>query len=128
MGLRTLAEADLGLILEDQAAGFGWPITLTSPQGATSRDLIGYSDDIAQAIDPDTGQLVSGRLVSVALRVSTLAAQGFALPYGVADQASRPWVVQFNDINANPYTFKVRQANPDRALGIVVCILEGYDP
>lgn len=107
--------------------GFGWPVTIISPQGVASTGLVGYSDDIAQAIDPDTGQLVSGRLVSVALRISTLSAQGFALPYGVANTDGKPWVAQFDDINANPYTFKVRQANPDRALGLVVCILEGYD-
>lgn len=127
MGLRTLAEQDLGLILEDEAFGFGWPITLRSPAGLQSTALIGYSDDISQTIDPDTGQLVSGRLASVALRTSTLLAQGFVMPYGVADAAAKPWVVTFADINGTAYTFKVRQTNPDRALGLVVCILEGYD-
>lgn len=127
MGLRSLAEADLGLILEDQAFGFGWPIVLQNPAGVQSVGLVGYSDDISQTIDPDTGQLVSGRLASVALRTSTLIAQGFAMPYGVADTAAKPWVVRFDDINGTPYTYKVRQTNPDRALGLVVCILEGYD-
>lgn len=128
MNLRQLAEADLGMILEDGATGFGWPITVVSPQGVSSFGLIGYSDDIAQSIDPDTGQLVSGRLASAAIRISTLTAQGLAIPYGVADSAVKPWRVQFDDINGNAYEFKVRQANPDRALGIVVCILEAYAP
>jgi len=88
---------------------------------------VGFSDDIAQSIDPDTGELVSGRLASVALRISTLHAAGFSLPRGVADTSKKPWVVKFNDINGRPHVFIVRQANPDRAAGLVVCILEGYD-
>lgn len=127
MGLRELAEQDLGAILEDSAYGFGWSITLTDPAGLTDSNLIGFSDDISQVIDPDTGQLVSGRLASVALRISSLLTAGFTLPRGVADQSSKPWVVTFNDINGTSHTFKVRQADPDRALGLIVCILEGYD-
>lgn len=127
MNLRELAEQDLGLILEDNVTGFGWPITVTDPDGLTSSDLYGYSDDIAQTIDPDTGELVSGRLASAALRISSLLTQGFTVPRGVADQSSKPWTVVFDDINGAAYTFKVRQANPDRAAGVVVCILEGYE-
>lgn len=127
MGLRELAEQDLGAIIEDSAYGFGWSITLTDPAGLTDPNLIGFSDDISQVIDPDTGQLVSGRLASVALRISSLLTAGFTLPRGIADQSSKPWVVTFNDINGTSHTFKVRQADPDRALGLIVCILEGYD-
>jgi hypothetical protein len=127
MGLRDLVEQDLGAILEDSATGFGWPISLTDPDGLTDETLVGFSDDIAQSIDPDTGELVSGRLASVALQISTLYAAGFSLPRGVADTSKKPWVVKFNDINGRPHVFIVRQANPDRAAGLVVCILEGYD-
>lgn len=126
MGLRNTAERDLGAILEDSAYGFGWPITITDPDGSTSTDLVGFSTDISQIIDPDTGQVVSGRLASVGLRISTLQAQGFDLPRGVHDAASKPWLVAFDDINGTPYTFKVRQSDPDRALGLIVCILEGW--
>ena len=127
MNLRALAESDLGFIVEDGATGFGWPITLTDPSGFSSPDpLTGLSDDIAQVIDPDTGQAVSGRLASIALRISTLYAQGYALPQGIADASVKPWIVEFDDINGLPYKFKVQQSNPDRALGIVTCLLETY--
>lgn len=127
MNLRALAESDLGFIVEDGATGFGWPITLTDPSGFSSPDpLTGLSDDIAQVIDPDTGQAVSGRLASIALRISTLYAQGYALPQGIADASAKPWIVEFNDINGLPYKFKVQQSNPDRALGVVTCLLETY--
>lgn len=125
MGLRELAERDLGAILEDDVAGFGWPLTLTDPAGL-SRSLVGFSDDISQSVDPDTGMLVSGRQASVALRLSSLYAEGFAIPRGVADRSSKPWVVTFEDINGAPYTFKVRTGDPDRTLGLVVCMLEDY--
>lgn len=128
MGLREVAETDLAFILEGDEAGFRFPITVTDPSGASTTDLFGFSDDIAQVIDPDTGQLVSGRLASVAIRIGALTAQGLGLPQGIADASIKPWIVAFDDINGNPFTFKVSQSNPDRALGLVVCILELYTP
>lgn len=125
MSLRQLAESDLGAILEDSVHGFGWSVKITDPTGE-SRTLTGLSDDIAQIIDPDTGQAVSGRLASIALRISSLTTAGLNLPEGVADSSRKPWIVEFNDINGNPYKFKVSQSNPDRALGIVTCLLELY--
>lgn len=127
MSLRAIAESDLAFILEDAAYGFGYAITVIDP-GGTSADLTGYSNDIAQLIDPDTGQAVSGRLASAVLRISSLTAAGLGLPQGIADTASKPWIVAFNDISGNPYTFKVSKSNPDRALGVVSCILEAYTP
>lgn len=127
MGLRAIAEQDLATIMEDTATGFGWPITLTAPDG-TVGSLTGFSDDIAQVIDPDTGQAVSGRLASVAIRISliTTTLPGKGLPVGIADAGSKPWLVAFDDINGASYTFKVAQSNPDRALGLVTCLLEEY--
>lgn len=126
MNLRQQAEADLQHILEDSATGFGWPITVTDPNG-TSSPLTGSSNDISQVIDPETGQVVSGRSASVALRVASLFEAGFnSLPVGIADRSSKPWLVQFDDINGNSHTFKVIQSNPDRTLGIITLILEAY--
>ena len=126
MSLRAIAETDLGVILEDGVYGFGWPITVTDPAGATA-PLTGYSDDISQIIDPDTGQAVSGRLASAVLRISSLTGAGLDLPQAIADASSKPWLIQFDDINGSAFTFKVSQSNPDRALGLVVCLLELYE-
>ena len=125
MNLRLTAEQDLGAILEDSVTGFGWDIQVTDPSGL-SVPLTGFSDDISQIIDPDTGEAISGRLVSVALRISSLTAAGLALPVGIADATIKPCVIEFNDINGNPFKFKVAQSNPDRALGLVTCLLELY--
>jgi hypothetical protein len=125
MGLRDLAEADLGRILEDAETGFGYPITLTDPAGSVLA-LTGFSNDIAQVIDPDTGQVVSGRLASVALRISTITAAGLGLPRGIANSSSKPWIVDFNDLLGNPHKFKVFQSNPDRTIGMITLILESY--
>ena len=131
MNLRELAESDLNIILEDDVNGFGWAITLIDPDGQSSDDLVpdglkGYSNDISQVIDPDTGQIVSGRSASVAIRISTLLNNGMTLPVGIADTTLKPWQVVFNDINGNSFTFKVQQSNPDRTLGIVSLLLEFY--
>lgn len=126
MGLREQAERDLGLIIEDKAFGFGWDIVLVSPEGI-SAVVTGLSNDISLAIDPDTGELVSGRTATVALRISTLRARGFSdNPKGIADSKSKPWVVAFRDINGVPCLFKVMKSNPDRAIGVITLILETY--
>ena len=125
MSLRINAEKDLGIILEDDVGGFGWPITVTDPAGASAA-LVGSSTDIMQGIDPDTGAMVTGRLASVALRLSSLAAAGLGIPVGISDKALKPWLIRFDDINGAPYTFRVSGSRPDRALGLVVCVLELY--
>lgn len=126
MNLRELAEADLAVTLEDDVSGFGWPVTVTDPAG-TSLPMKAQSNDVAQVIDPDTGQAVSGRSASATLRISTLTAGSLGLPVGVADTSTKPWLVQFDDINGNSHIFKVIEGNPDRALGVVVCLLEAYE-
>lgn len=127
MNLRSLSESDLSFILEDGVNGFGWTVNVTNPNGLTDT-FTGQSNDIGQLIDPDTGQAVSGRLASVALRISSLVDAGIGIPEGIADTTLKPWIISFDDINGNSYTFKVMQSNPDRMLGVVTCILEVYRP
>lgn len=127
MGLREQAERDLSFIVEDADNGFGWSITLTDPSGHSAA-LVGLSNDIAQAIDPGTGMLVSGRVASVALRISTLKEKGFTeLPKNIEDSSRKPWVVVFDDIGGESHKFKVCEGNPDRSIGLVTCQLEGYE-
>lgn len=126
MGLREIAENDLGFILEDVDRGGAWPITVTNPAGVSAA-LTGFSGDIGQVIDPDTGMAVSGRQAHVTLRVSTLVSLGLSRPEGVADDTAKPWVVQFNDINGTSYTYKVIRSMPDRTAGMVSCLLGLYE-
>lgn len=124
MGLRELAEADLAVIIEDENFGFGREITLTNPDG-DSETLIGFTNDVSQVTDPETGQLVSIRLASATLRISTITISG-GLPEGVADASAKPWRVSFEDILGNMIEYKVAQGNPDRALGVIFLVLELY--
>jgi hypothetical protein len=126
MTLRLVAETDLKYILENDMCGFGWPIIIIDPVDVAVQ-MVGFSNDIGQTIDPDTGMLVSGRVASVALRLSTIQNFGLSIPQGISDSNSKPWRVLFDDINGNPYTFKVIQSNPDRGLGIVTLLLSKYE-
>lgn len=126
MGLREQAEADLGMILEDKSFGWGWALTITSPEGKTE-PFVGFSQDISLAVDPDTGMLVSGRTATVVVRISTLRAKGFAEnPKGVPESNKRPWVVGLRDINGVPCLFKVIRSLPDRMIGTLPLVLETY--
>ena len=126
MSLREQAAADLQAFVEDPA-GFGWPIVVTDPAG-TSVALTGLSTDIHTTIDPETGQAVSGRRASVAIAIARLTSSGLTIPRHIADGASKPWLVAFDDLEGASRTFKVCEALPDRAIGLVVCMLEAYSP
>lgn len=126
MSLRELAAADLRGIVED-TAGFGWAVSLTDPAGVTA-SLTGLSTDIGQTIDPETGVAVSGRRASIALTLASLDGAGLGIPRAISDGASKPWVVTFADIGGTAHTYKVCEAMPDRALGVVTCLLEAYKP
>ncbi len=126
MSLRQTVESDLSTILGDTVSGFGWPIKLTSPDGL-SVDMVGFSTDIGLAVDPDTGQVVSGRTASVGLMMSAIRAAGFpSMPLGVDDEDLKPWIVDFNDIGGTAFRFKVSRDIPDNAAGIIIAILEAY--
>lgn len=123
MSLRETATADLNKIL---AADFTRSITITDPADVTGV-VPGFTNDIAQMIDPETGQLVSGRIATVAIAIRELTQAGLGLPIGIEDATKKPWRVTFQDMDGNEYHFKVSASNPDRALGIVTCELEIYD-
>lgn len=120
MGLREQAKLDARAILEDDS-GFAWPVTLTSPLGVVTA-LRGFTTDVGQTIDPETGQAVAGRRASVALAMSSLP----AMPEAVSDRSRKPWLATFADSAGVVATWKVVDVLPDRATGVVVLILEVF--
>ena len=114
------------MILEDEACGFGYSITVTDPAGLVA-PVLGYSGDIGLVIDPNTGQAVSGRAAHATININTLITAGFtSLPRGIEDPSSKPWIMTFEDLNGHSITFKVSESQPDRTLGVVTCMLELY--
>lgn len=124
MSLRQQAHADLISIVES-TTDFGMPITVTSPAGV-SLAMTGLTTDIGTTLDPETGLPVAGRRASVALVIASLTAGGLTLPEGVYSNTSKPWVITFADINGASYAFKVISTMPDRAAGLITCVLERY--
>ena len=125
MGLRQIVKDDIRKILAD-VDGPQWPITVIDPDGLTAQ-LNGMSNDVGQTIDADLGVLVSGRSASVSLSILDLSDAGLGIPEGIPDSTKKPWIIRFDDIEGNPYTFKVSESMPDRTFGLVVCLLERYD-
>ncbi len=126
MGLREEHAAAARSFVEDAAAGFGWPITVRDPDQLTAQ-IIGTWKDMPQTIDPQTGMLVTSREATVTLSMAGLTAAGFtSLPKGISEKERFPWVVRFVDTGGQAHVFKVREARPNRTLGIIVCALEAY--
>jgi hypothetical protein len=126
VSLREQAAADFLAIAED-VDGFGWPITVTNPDGV-SLAMTGMSTDIGHTLDPNTGVLVAGRTASVALSIKRLTDAGLGMPKGVPDEDRKPWTVVFADIGGTARTYKVLQTMPDRAIGCVTCVLGAHRP
>lgn len=124
MSLRTQAAADFAAIAQNMAE-FGWRATVTNPDGLQAA-VTGLSVDVHAAIDPDTGQLISGRSVSLTLPIAAVVAAGLGEPAGPVDPSRLPWRVAFDDVNGNSYTFAIASTMPDRTIGAVVCRLEQY--
>lgn len=120
MGLREQAALDSQAILGD-TSGFGWPFTLTSPAGVTTA-LVGLTTDISVTIDPETGVAVTGRKASVVVSLASLP----VLPETVPERERRPWIVSFTSPHGTIGSWKVIEVLPDRAVGVVVLLLEGY--
>ena len=120
MGLREQAQLDARAILED-TSGFAWPITLTSPLGVVT-SLKGFTTDVGQTIDPETGQAVAGRRASAVLSLSSLP----AMPEAVAERNRKPWLARFADSTGAVANWKVVEVLPDRAAGVVVLLLEAF--
>jgi len=121
VGLWEQAPVDAQAILEDPS-GFRRPITLTSPAGTASA-LTGFATDVAESVDPETGVLVAGRRASAAISLLSLP----EMPTAEAEAGARPWQVTLTSIVGPPTTWKVVEVRPDRALGVVVLMLEAYD-
>ena len=69
---------------------------------------------------------MSGRIASAALSIQDLIDAGVGLPQAVADTATKPWLVTFDDLFGTSYQFKVVETNPDRTAGLVLCFLSVY--
>jgi len=121
--LRSVAAADLATTVE----GDGVAVIVTDPDGA-SAELTGLAADVGALIDPETDTMVSGRQATVTLRVASLTAAGMGVPVGIAETASKPWRITVADVEGTTHDFAVGRAFHDRTIGVVTCMLEGYDP
>ena len=128
MGLRAQAAADAKLILNDAVGGAGWNLSLFDPVAPTvAVYFVGFTNDIALTVDPDTNEYISARRVTVALSLTDVEAAGLSgIPDAVPDTAGRPWVVEFDGLDGNTYRFKVARSMPDRGINILLLELEAY--
>jgi hypothetical protein len=122
MGLRDDARLHARAFLEDDS-GFAWPVTLTTPLGVVIA-VKGYTNDVGQIIDPETGEAVAGRRASFTVSRAALP----ELPEAVADRSRKPWLATFADSEGAVGTWKVIEVRPDLALGVIGLILEVYKP
>ncbi|MCQ2087878.1 MAG: hypothetical protein MJZ37_07480 [Bacilli bacterium] len=110
MGLRELAEKDLGFTLEDGNYGSARNITLSSPDGEEFQ-IQGWVNDIGYSYDTE-GNAVSSRTISAMWRMSSVMKNGnYVVP-------GRGWECSFSDMTGKEWNCYVVRVEPDRTLGI----------
>lgn len=124
MSLRDIANADLQEILNADETG-GVACTITDPSGAQAQFKV-FFNDIHQAIDPDTGEVVTGRLSSIAVLTNELIDEGFDGIHGIAKASSRPWLATITDALGRSMTHKIAETFPDASIGLTLLVLEAY--
>jgi len=124
MNLIEQAERDLDFVLEDKDSGFGVTVVLIDPD-QFQYTIIGQSTDIALMIDPDTGALVRGRTAEITLRLSSVLSACGTIPDKSEDGTG--WILQYENINGDEWTFSIGSAEVDRKIGVVKFTLELLD-
>jgi hypothetical protein len=127
VNLRDLAALDHIAILTDGDGGFGWPIIVTNPDGLIA-STTGFTSDVGEVVDPQSGLEVMGRRVTVQVLPAPLVAAGLGVPAVVAETNRKPWTMRFADASGRGRTYKVVTVAPDGVLGSLRCGLEAYTP
>ena len=126
MSLLNVAAKDARGIIENPRNA-SRDIKLLEPDGAEHPLTVG-TRNISQAIDPDTGELVSGQFISVTISLLTLAEKNISMPRNIQGHSENPWlVVMINHITNAETTYKVIHSAPDFTLGLIVCDLGNYE-
>lgn len=125
MSLLEQARADANTILETGAGSLSVDAWVIEPGGFGAK-IPGMFNDIEQTVDPGTGEFLTGRRISIAMSQQDFYDAGFdQIPRGIADGAKKPWIVSVK-VDCTDQKFKVVKSNPDRTVGVVVCILGLY--
>lgn len=121
---RALAQS----VVEDTSA-FASEVTCTD-ELAVSATLAGFVNEIALAVDPDTGVQVSLKQASVVLSRASIAESGLAYPKAIPDTTGAPWRVAWAGADGVTRTCKVIEVVPDENPGIdlVTLKLDAYEP
>jgi hypothetical protein len=109
MNLRAQAEADNEFLLEDDVAGFGTAIKLTSSAvPPVVYNVKGQYHRVGVDVDPETGLLVAGNKSSVTVRLSR---------FPLAALPDNDWTIEVTDILGETVKGKARHVLLDRTAG-----------
>jgi hypothetical protein len=109
--IRQQILADLDTIIKGE---FGQSIRISRQDGSDPNDFTGYSNDIHNTIDPQTGLMVSGRSARATLVLQDILNQFGELP-------KKLWIVEFLEISPN--VFKIHDVMPDASMGTLTLII-----
>ena len=122
MSLHDLARTTLESIMKNERTAFSRSFSVTDPEGTTA-SFYGRWNHISQAVDQETGAIITGEFVSAVIVKNDLVANGLTgVPEHIEDGEETPWLFE-----QAGKTYKVFNALADETMGTIVVILEPFD-
>lgn len=121
MGLTETIKQDIQKITTD-LSGFGIEINLTTPDDATSVDIVGLHTKHHLGIDTD-GNQVNTKNTHIAISEQVLIDLGYPVRNANQEVFLRDHKVLVKDSTGVLKSYVIREWFPDETIGLIVCIL-----
>ena len=125
MDLLTKAKEDLQRISQGE---FSVEATFQTPDEQTSVVVRCLGTSHREPTDQEIGTTQNSKKSSVAVSQQVLTDQSYPFLDGENEPVLLGHFVSFNDSSGILRTYEVSQQYPDKALGLIVCILSDLDP
>lgn len=127
MGLIEQAKEDIEDIVSDTDTGFGWTVTLTKKGSGETITLPGLYSKHHLKIDGE-GNPINGKNAHLAVPEGPLVAGGYPVRNNKNEVFLKGDKVEVTDLSGIAFTYKISENFPSETTGLIVCILEDFQP
>lgn len=126
MGLIDQIKADIEDITSN-AEEFGWPLTFTSPDGASTVAVTGLYTKHHIGIDPESNKQVNVKNSHCSVSEKFFTDAGYPCRNAANEVSMKRHKVQTTDVNGLAQTYLVQEAFADETTGLIVFILGDFE-
>ena len=123
--IKDLAAADWHKITSNKASGFGYDISITTPDGAKTSVIVGTTSKHHIGFDTE-GALVNVKNVQISFSEQQLTEDSYPVRNVNNEVQLRGHKVVTKDSTGNDRNYIITENFPDETIGMIVCILGDY--